>query len=821
MTLRLDVVQQSHGCEFRLSWGDGQRLPPVALPQPVEVLEAYINWQQAYLNFYRTFRGRVVGVGHLSDVEDRRAQLVKAEADLLAEFHRWLRHPKLDPMRQQIAQLAKDCSVQRAARPDQEVNLTILLTCSPIALERLPWEAWEIGKELGTVTTICIARTPDQIRAQPVKAARRGRNRVLVILGDDTGLDFKADREAVQGLRAIADIHFVGWQPGQDPTVLLNQVTQAITDSRGWDVLLFAGHSNEAATSGGELAIAPHLSLTVNELLPSLTVARQNGLQFALFNSCSGLSIAKSLIDLGFNQVAIMREPIHNQVAQEFLVQFLRTLAQYKDVHEALIVASQALKLEKNLTFPSAALVPSLVCRPGQPWFRFRKFGWREWLRQLRPTRRQALPLAGLVGLSLLHPVQDHLLDQRLWSQAVYRRLTGQTTEVATLAPITVVQVDPESLNRADIGVPVPMNRAYLATVIEQLSQRQARVIGIDYVLDRPAPEPENTRLATVAEQARDLGTWLVWASIQESGQWTPVLPQASFPSPLSHWSLTGRIGAYPPYVPLIDPRAEPTETPLPLYYLLALVAELEANADPAAPRPQRQSQSPLITQALSHVEVNSTTYSTLRSMRSRHHLLTALAYWVGQMWLQPIVDFSLPPDQVYQTLPAWQLLEEPTSPGLSFENHIVILAPGGYPEAGITPGEDNLPLPAAVRHWRFWADAPADLITGGEIHAYLAHSLLTQRQVVPIPDLWMIGLAALLGKGVVLDLHNRPISRRQGYLMLLGATAAYGLVSLQVYISVAILVPWLLPSLTFWLYALPAVQGLSLHRPKPLFAFA
>ena len=821
MTLRLDVMQQPHGCEFRLSWGDGQRLPSVALPQPAEVLEVYQHWQQTYLNFYRTFRGRVVGVGQLSDVEDRRAQLVKTEADLLAEFHRWLRYPKLDPMRQQIAQLAKDRSVQGDAEPARGTSLTIFLTCTPTALERLPWEAWEIGKELGTVTTIRIARSPDQIRAQPIKAARRGRNRVLVILGDDTGLDFKTDREAVQGLRAIADIHFVGWQPGQDPTALLSQITQAITDSRGWDGLLFAGHSNEAVTSGGELAIAPNLALTVNELVPSLTVARQNGLQFALFNSCSGLSIAKSLIDLGFNQVAIMREPIHNQVAQEFLVQFLRSLAQYKDVHEALIAASQALKLEKNLTFPSAALVPSLVCRPGQPWFRFRKFGWREWLRQLRPTRRQALPLAGLVGLSLLYPVQDYLLDQRLWSQAVYRRLTGQTTELAAPTPITVVQIDPESLNRAGIQVPVPMDRAYLATVIEQISQRQARVIGIDYVTDRPASEPENTQLATAAQQAAEQGSWLVWSTIQEAGQWTPVLPQASFPSPLPHWSLTGHIRAHLHYVTLINPWAEPTETPLPMYYLLALAAKLGANADQATPRPQLQSPSPLITQALSHVEANSTTYPTLLSPRSRHHLLTVLARWVGQMWLEPIVDFSLPPNQVYQTLPAWQLLEEPVGSGPSLENHIVILASGGYPEAGITPGEDNLSLPAAVHHWRFWADAPADLITGGEIHAYLVHGLLTQRQVVPIPDLWMIGVAALLGKGVVWNLHNRLITRRQGYLMLLGATAAYGVVSLQVYIAAAVLMPWLLPSLTFWLYALPAVQGLSPNRPKPSLAFA
>ncbi len=259
----------------------------------------------------------------------------------------------------------------------------------------------------------------------------------------------------------------------------------------------------------------------------------------------------------------------------------------------------------------------------------------------------------------------------------------------------------------------------------------------------------------------------------------------------------------------------------MPFYYLLALAAELEADADPAIPRPNLQRQSPLVTEALSHIEANPRAYPPLVSTRSRHHLVTVLAYWLRQMWLQPIIDFSLPPGQVSQTLPAWQLLEASADSDLSFENHIVILAPGGYSEAGITPGEDNLPLPAAVHHWRFWAEAPTGFITGGEIHAYMVHNLLTQRQVVPIPDLWMIGIAALLGTGAVSGLNKRPITRRQGYLLLMGATATYGLVSLQVYISAGLLVPWLLPSLAFWIYALPTVSSLRANGHQPLFAGA
>ncbi|MBE9139137.1 CHASE2 domain-containing protein [Nodosilinea sp. LEGE 07088] len=824
MTVRLDVRQQLQSCEFRLTWGDGQQLLPIPLPQPIVLMEAYQEWQRTYLNFYRAFRGRVVGVGHLTEVDDRRAQLVKAEADLLSEFHQWLRSPKLSDLRQQIAHLAKECSLQAATQSGPTPSLTIFLTCYPIELERLPWEAWEIGKELGTVTAIRLARTPDQIRAKPVKATRQGRNRVLVILGDDTGLDFKADREAVQGLSAIADIRFMGWQPGQDPTALLTDITEAITDSRGWDMLLFAGHSNEAATGGGELAIAPNLTLSVHELAPSLVVARQHGLQFALFNSCSGLGLARSLIDLGFNQVAILREPIHNQVAQEFLVQFLRGMAQHKDVHEALITAGQALKLEKNLTFPSSALVPSLFCRPGQPLFRFRKFGWREWLRQLRPTRRQALALFGVAGLSVWLPVQGALLEQRLWSQAVYRRLSGQTAGVVSPHPVTVIQIDETSLVKAGISEPVPMNRAYLAELLDQISQRQGRVIGVDYLLDRPIQATEDQAIAAALGRAAAQGTWLVLATMSTAqGEWSPILPEATFPSPPPRWSLAGDIWVNQSYLSVLNPWEDPTQEPLPFAYLLALGAEL--NNEPAAtvPRPTPQNSSPLITQVVEYLDAQGQAYTDLFSKRSRHHLMTVLGYWVGQWWLQPVIDFSIPPAQVYQTLPAWQLLEDST-PELNLENHVVILAAGGYGEAGVLPGQDNWPLPAAVRHWRFWQDNPAvslQTITGGELHAYMVHHLLTRHLVVPIPDLWMVGLAAILGQGTAIALQRTAMTHRQGYLLLIGATAAYGVLSLQMYVSAAILMPWLLPSLTVWIYALPAVNSLKAEEQRTRLANA
>ena len=111
---------------------------------------------------------------------------------------------------------------------------------------------------------------------------------------------------------------------------------------------------------------------------------------------------------------------------------------------------------------------------------------------------------------------------------------------------------------------------------------------------------------------------------------------------------------------------------------------------------------------------------------------------------------------------------------------------------------EDNCPIPLAIGFWRGWEE---EKFPGGEAHAYTLHHLLTQRLVIPIPDLWMILLAALLGKGMTLILQDNP-RQRQWWLIRLGAaTVIYVIASLQVYISVAVLFPWFLPTVLFWKY--------------------
>jgi hypothetical protein len=345
MMMRLEVCRWEQTCQFKLLWGTGQQLV-VSVVYPPELTAQYQAWEQAYNAFYASLTVEpdapvqqsmqqsmnasmnalracveVTGSGSTAAAQDWRFKLGQAEVALLGRFHRWLNEADLAPIRRQIARTATADLALGETTP-----IDLCLTCEGDELERLPWETWEIGAEFGLSRSIRIARSPMNIQAATAPRTRRGKPRILAIFGDETGLDFQVDRHAMRSLSRLAEVVVVSRQPCQTVNQAITSITTAIADEKGWDLLFFSGHSRENTVVGGEFAIASGVSISIQEIANPLRVALKNGLQFAIFNSCSGLDIATSLIDLGFSQVAVMREQIHNAVAQEFLVQFLQAL---------------------------------------------------------------------------------------------------------------------------------------------------------------------------------------------------------------------------------------------------------------------------------------------------------------------------------------------------------------------------------------------------------------------------------------------------------------------------------------------------------------
>ena len=803
--LKIQQIEQI-SCLFELSWGNGKQIS-ATLPLPQKLFDSYDRWQKAYLNFYKTaLRARVAESGKIKpSPEDWHRKLVEGEAKLLTEFHQWLQRQELYELRKEIARYAHQ--LINTKEKTKTNNLNLFLTCNSPELERLPWETWEITADFNSQTNIRLTRTPFNLRVENQHDRHRIRSnrvRILAILGDDTGLNFREDREALSSLNKITEIKFVGWQAQQTPETVKAQIQEALSDSQGWDILFFAGHSNETSLTGGQIGIAPNVSISVKEITPQLKIALDKGLQLALFNSCSGLSIANSLIGLGLNQVAIMREPIHNQVAQVFLVWFLRSLANYQDVHSALITACEYLKQKQNLTYPSAYLIPSLFSHPDAPLFRIPQSSWKHTIKKWLPTSKEAIAL-GIIGtISLISPVTSFLLETRILSQSIYRDITGQVP-LENNPPVLLVQIDEDSIKKAGITDPHPIDRVYLASIVDRLASLDSKIIAIDYLLDRPSPQQDNILAKSIDIAIEEKDIWFIFAAILDrENREIGVSPETGIFHSKS--SLQAYTNALPRYVKL--PTESECPQTCPFAYLSAIVwAVHQPDFNDNLPSPRWDER----------VNFRHELFDLVNSRNKRNNYtiflnnlnsssLTIVSQIFKQNWLRPLVDFSLPPDVAYSYLPVWKLLDDSEDlDNYDFSQQIIIIAPGGYDEAGITLGQDNFAIPLAMTYWRERLglnDLSSGKFTGSEAHGYMIHHLLTQRLVIPIPDLWAIVLAGFLAKGVILQLGKfSPHRQKLLKLGLTSATGIYGLVGLQLYITAEILLPWLLPSVTFLTY--------------------
>jgi CHASE2 domain-containing sensor protein len=116
------------------------------------------------------------------------------------------------------------------------------------------------------------------------------------------------------------------------------------------------------------------------------------------------------------------------------------------------------------------------------------------------------------------------------------------------------------------------------------------------------------------------------------------------------------------------------------------------------------------------------------------------------------------------------------------------------------------------VGYWRLHNSSGnfSTSFTGVEINAYMVQHLLKQHLIIPIPDLWMIGIAGFIGKGTQLLLSKHQYKKRGNkslLIFLIGGTGAYILMSMQLYISASIVLPLFLPSIALWFYILPDLR--------------
>jgi CHASE2 domain-containing sensor protein len=813
----LQVQQVEQKCLFQLSWNNNQKIT-AELPYPETIIADYKAWQRVYHHFYsQELRGKVINSGTVAPPPiDWQAQLVQAEAKLLYEFHQWLRSKELYDIRSTIT------------TNNVSEYIDIFISSNSPELTRLPWEAWEISTEFSTVK-VRIARQPINIH-QSIKKVNRppGKARILAIFGDETNLSFDQEKEAITSLKKLVQVELICWQKGKDIRTFKDEIVEKLKSKKGWDILFFAGHSRETDLTGGQISIAPNATIYLNELEQPLTIAIQNGLQFALFNSCDGLSIANKLIDLGLNQVAIMRERIHNTVAEEIFIKFLNSIFQYQDVQQALLAACDYLKLEKNVTYPSAYLIPSLFRHPDAEIFQLQPFGIIPRIKQWLPKRRELYALGILSVLSVLPPVQEAALDLQIGMQAIYRDVTRQVPKNVSQPPVLVVSVDENSLNEGDVKAEKfnPIDRSYLARIIDNLTVTNPKIIGIDYLLDRATDEDKILAKSVENSITKNQTLFIFSAILTESNQEQGVHKNVAH----LNQALQGYADKLAGYLSILDKKSNCVQT-CPFTYLIALTDSLDsqtlksqiAQVKPSNNNSDVNNNNDLRTNLIrtlneqdnSSLIQPQTSNTTGQINKLRLPPITTLSKYFEQAWLYPFIDYSLPPNQVYQVISAKDIVQANniTTNSEKIKQKIILIGAGGYGDAGLSQfHSDNFPLPMGVAYWRMQDNSGKSLtqITGVEINAYMVQHLLKQHLIIPIPDLWIIGIAALFAKGTQLFLvqfQDRKHRKTYLFISFIGGTLTYIFISLQMYISASIVLPIFLPTVLFWFYISPNLK--------------
>ncbi|MEO0949000.1 MAG: CHASE2 domain-containing protein, partial [Cyanobacteria bacterium J06641_5] len=460
----------------------------------------------------------------------------------------------------------------------------------------------------------------------------------------------------------------------------------------------------------------------------------------------------------------------------------------YEDVQSALFETCRKLKTDYKQTYPSAYLVPSLYRHPDAKLFVVRRFGWRQQLRRLRPSRWEAIASAALLSAGMSFPllgwnspVQAWLLEHRMLVQGLYRQLTRQMPPADP--PILLVQIDDSSLATANVSQRYPMDRGYLAKLARKAVALKFPVIGLDYSL--AGARPEDAALAQAIRAGADSASLFVFAADKQCPDCEWLLARPEIAAPDRSWHGDARLWTvgradYPIYPSLLPPAAKQTTeegaAELPFAYLLALGDALYEESPDAWQTQYQQPPGQLI--------------ERLFDPRMAVQKSTLFFYRFGQIWLRPEFDFSLAPNRIFVSISAADFLA--TEAGeRQYPQSTVAIIPGDYQEA-----TDRFYAPRPIEYW----NRSLQDIKGGELHAYAFHHFRNKHLVARVPDLWLLLPAFLVGKVVARALRYHPQHRRWGF-GLVGLTIVYGLVSLQVYISGQIIFGWVLPSAAFWVY--------------------
>jgi WD40 repeat protein/energy-coupling factor transporter ATP-binding protein EcfA2 len=338
VVLKFDGAFES-GFKVNLTISDDGKTPDLIanaeLPLAPELLEISRFWRKIYRDFYGMSRIKPLNARSVN-IQAQNEDLQQKSQDLIKNLNDWLNSTSFQKINNSLKNL----------NPQDEIR--IIIATSSQELRQLPWHLWNFLQEYPLAEVALSAQD-----AECGKYIYREKARILVILGNSTGIDVNADKEFLKQYCNNGEIVLL-----QEPSRHI--LDEHLKDDIGWDMLFFSGHSCTDGTQG-RIFLNKYDELKITELRDSMKIAISKRLQIACFNSCDGLGIASELEQLNIPQIIVMREPVPDKVAQEFLKSFLQEFTGGQSLYLSVKKARTYLFQNLNASFPYASWLPIII----------------------------------------------------------------------------------------------------------------------------------------------------------------------------------------------------------------------------------------------------------------------------------------------------------------------------------------------------------------------------------------------------------------------------------------------------------------------------
>ncbi len=434
-----------------------------------ELIALYQRWQLLYQLLYqsRSFSvrnnksGIVINDTGITNFSD--GDFADISANLKQALDSWLNTEGFEPIQRHL---------RNHLSPDDEIRF--IIQTEEYQLSQLPWYAWQFFQDYPLAE---VSLSNFNYKYGTKIAINRKKVRILAILGDADDINLEVDKQLLANL-ADAEIVFL-----VKPTC--QELNEQLWSQQGWDILFFAGHSSTESQEG-KLYINPNESITLEQLKNALKKAIARGLHLAIFNSCEGLGLAQKLSDLNIPQTIVMREPVPDRVAQDFLKYFLTEFSRGQSFYLAVREAREKLQgIETE--FPGASWLPVVFQNPASPtptWEQLRDKTSNTNLDTTPPLKLtttffSSLIVTGAIAiLRLLGGLQTLELKE-------FDRFTHMMPQAPIDERILIIGADEKDIS-SDEGYGYPLPDSILAQVLNKAAKYKPAAVGVDIFRDRP-----------------------------------------------------------------------------------------------------------------------------------------------------------------------------------------------------------------------------------------------------------------------------------------------------------------------------------------------